>query len=356
MSEPGALPPPPTTSFASDNTAGIAPEVLAALIAADGPAAPAYGADRWSAALTDRFAELAGRRIEVLPCWGGTGANVVGLGAALEHWQAVLCAETAHLVTDEGGAPARMTGALVVTEPSEDGKLTPAAIERRRAWYGDEHHPQIGVVSISQVTEMGTVYSVEELADLADAAHQAGMRLHLDGARLANAVAATGTDLRTMVVETGVDVLTWGATKNGGMVGDVVLVLDDAIAGRARFVRKQLGQLPSKLRYLAAGALALLEDDLWITRAARANAMAGLLAERVEAMEGITLERRPEANSLFVRMAPPHIAALQAWSFFWEWDPSRGLVRFMTHGDTTAEDVERFAAGIRVVLAGGSGP
>jgi threonine aldolase len=346
-----ALPEPPLSSFASDNTAGVAPEVLAALVAADGPAALAYGADRWTAAVTERFAELLGRPAEVLPCWGGTGANIVGLGAALDHWQAVLCADTAHLVTDEGGAPSRLTGALVLTEPSDDGKLTPAAIERRLEWQGDEHHPQIGVVSISQVTELGAVYTPSEIAALADVAHGAGMRVHLDGARLANALAATGTDLRAMVVDTGVDVLTWGATKNGGMYGDVVLVLDDTMAGRARFVRKQAGQLPSKMRYLAAQVLALLDDDRWIAQAARANAMAARLAARVEGIPGVIVERPPEANSLFVRLPPERIADLQAWSFFWDWDRARGLVRWMTHAATTDEDVERFAAGVEAVLA-----
>ena len=243
-------PPPPDASFASDNTAGVAPAVMAALAEANTAAAGAYGDDPWSEELGTRFGELLGRPVEVLACWGGTGANVVGLASLLGSWQAVICAESAHLVTDECGAPARFTGALFLTDPGEDGKLTPAAVERRLEWLGDQHHPQPGVVSISQVTELGTVYTPAEIAALADAAHAAGMHLHLDGARIANALAATGTDLRTMVADTGVDVLTWGATKNGAMYGEAVVLLRPELAPHARFVRKQAGQLPSRPAYL----------------------------------------------------------------------------------------------------------
>lgn len=346
----GGVPVPPTCSFASDNTAGASPEVLTALAAADGPAALAYGADRWTAAVTDAFAERCGRPVDVLLCWGGTGANVVGVAAGLESWEAVLCADTAHLVTDEGGAPARMTGALVLTEPNVDGKLVPEAIEARAAWLGNEHHPQVGVVSISQATELGTVYTPDEIAALADAAHRHGMRLHVDGARLANAVAAHDSDLRAMVVDTGVDIVTWGATKNGGIYGEAVLVLDPSIAGRARFLRKQLGQLPSKMRYIAAQVLALLDDDRWITQAAHANAMASRLAGAVAGIDGVEVVRPPEANAVFARLPVDRIDALQDWSFFWDWDRSDGLVRWMTHAATTPDDVDRFAAGVAAIV------
>ena len=234
-------PPPPDASFASDNTAGVAPAVMAALAEANTAAAGAYGDDPWSEELGTRFGELLGRPVEVLACWGGTGANVVGLASLLGSWQAVICAESAHLVTDECGAPARFTGALFLTDPGEDGKLTPAAVERRLEWLGDQHHPQPGVVSISQVTELGTVYTPAEIAALADAAHAAGMHLHLDGARIANALAATGTDLRTMVADTGVDVLTWGATKNGAMYGEAVVLLRPELAP-PRPLRPQAGR------------------------------------------------------------------------------------------------------------------
>ena len=297
-----------------------------------------------------RFGELLGRPVEVLACWGGTGANVVGLASLLGSWQAVICAESAHLVTDECGAPARFTGALFLTDPGEDGKLTPAAVERRLEWLGDQHHPQPGVVSISQVTELGTVYTPAEIAALADAAHAAGMHLHLDGARIANALAATGTDLRTMVADTGVDVLTWGATKNGAMYGEAVVLLRPELAPHARFVRKQAGQLPSKARFVAAQMLALLDGDRWLEHAEHANAMAHLLADRVRDVQGVRLAREPEANAVFVHLPHDAIAPLREWSFFWDWDEAEGLVRWMTHFATRPEDVERFVAGVEAFV------
>jgi len=343
-------PPPPDASFASDNTAGVAPAVMAALAEANTAAAGAYGDDPWSEELGTRFGELLGRPVEVLACWGGTGANVVGLASLLGSWQAVICAESAHLVTDECGAPARFTGALFLTDPGEDGKLTPAAVERRLEWLGDQHHPQPGVVSISQVTELGTVYTPAEIAALADAAHAAGMHLHLDGARIANALAATGTDLRTMVADTGVDVLTWGATKNGAMYGEAVVLLRPELAPHARFVRKQAGQLPSKARFVAAQMLALLDGDRWLEHAEHANAMAHLLADRVRDVQGVRLAREPEANAVFVHLPHDAIAPLREWSFFWDWDEAEGLVRWMTHFATRPEDVERFVAGVEAFV------
>ena len=343
-------PPPPDASFASDNTAGVAPAVMAALAEANTAAAGAYGDDPWSEEPGTRFGELLGRPVEVLACWGGTGANVVGLASLLGSWQAVICAESAHLVTDECGAPARFTGALFLTDPGEDGKLTPAAVERRLEWLGDQHHPQPGVVSISQVTELGTVYTPAEIAALADAAHAAGMHLHLDGARIANALAATGTDLRTMVADTGVDVLTWGATKNGAMYGEAVVLLRPELAPHARFVRKQAGQLPSKARFVAAQMLALLDGDRWLEHAEHANAMAHLLADRVRDVQGVRLAREPEANAVFVHLPHDAIAPLREWSFFWDWDEAEGLVRWMTHFATRPEDVERFVAGVEAFV------
>ncbi|MDZ7678210.1 MAG: aminotransferase class V-fold PLP-dependent enzyme [Acidimicrobiales bacterium] len=351
MSGPESMPPAPEVSFASDNTAGVAPAVMEALAAANTASALAYDADAWSQALTARFADLLGRPIEVLTCWGGTGANVVGLASVLESWQAVICAESAHLVTDECGAPARFTGALLVTEPCEDGKLTPAAVDRRIEWLGNQHHPQPGVVSISQVTELGAVYSPGEIAAIAERAHAAGMYLHVDGARIANALAATGTDLAAMVADTGVDVMTWGATKNGAMYGEAVLYLRPELATNARFVRKQAGQLPSKTRFVAAQMLALLDDDLWLSHAAHANAMATLLAERVRGIDGVEVIDEPQANAVFVRLPHECIAPLQEWSFFWGWDEAAGMVRWMTHFATTPDDVDRFAAGVEAVLA-----
>jgi threonine aldolase len=345
------LPPPPRSSFASDNAAGVAPEVLDALVAANTPAALAYGADRWTEELTSRFHSLFDAPVEVLLCWGGTGANVVGLASVLQPQHAIICTDSAHIFVDECGAPTRFTGSMLLTEPAPDGKLTPAAIERRLEWLGDEHHPQPGAASISQMTELGTVYTVDEIGALGEAAHSAGMVLHLDGARIANAVAATGSDLPTMIRDTGVDVMTFGATKNGAMYGEAVVYLRPELAATAKFTRKQAGQLPSKARFVSAQLLALLEEDRWLRYAAHANEMARTLADRVRSIPAVRIAHEPEANALFVHLPRDLIHALQAWSFFWDWDEATDMVRWMTSFVTTEDDIETFAAGIEALAA-----
>jgi threonine aldolase len=344
-------PVPPDSSFASDNAAGVLPEVLAALEAAnDGPAL-AYGEDRWTAeaaeALDDRF----GRHVESLLCWGGTGANVVGLASVLEPHQAVVTTGTAHIVVDECGAPVRFTGSTVLTVPGSGGKLAPEELTPFLHWLGTEHHPQPAVVSISQATELGTVYSPEEIAAISEVAHAHSMLVHLDGARIANALAATSTDLARMVVDTGVDLMTFGMTKNGAMYGEVVVFVRPELAGRARFVRKQAGQLSSKSRFIAAQLLALLEDDRWLRHAAHANDMAARLAARAERVDGVRVSHPPEVNSVFVHLPAEAIPVLQQWSFFWEWDLTQSLVRWMTSFATTDADVDRFVAGVDQLLA-----
>ena len=343
-------PPTPNNSFASDNAAGVAPEVLAALAAAnDGPAL-AYGEDPWTRRAEQAMDELFDREVATYLCWGGTGANVVGLATLLQPWQAVITPDSAHIVVDECGAPTRFTGSQLIPVATPDGKLVPDHIDAHVGWLDSEHHPQPAVVSISQATEMGTLYSTDEIAALCDRAHSHGMRVHLDGARIANAVAAGGSDLASMIADTGVDVMTFGLTKNGAMYGEAVVFLHPDLAGRAAFVRKQAGQLSSKSRYIAAQLLALLEGDLWLRHAQHANDMARLLAERVAHIDGVRLASQPQVNSVFVHLPPDAIAPLQAWSFFWDWDLSQSLVRWMTSYATTADDVERFAAGVEALL------
>lgn len=351
MSADDVLPPPPDCSFASDNAAGASPEVLDALVAANVGPALAYGDDPWTARAVEQIRELFGAPVEVLFCWGGTGANVVGLATLLHGWQAVVCAESAHIVVDECGAPARFTGASVVPVAAPAGKVEPAALEPFLHWLGTEHHPQPAVVSISQSTELGTLYSVDEIAALCDLAHANEMTVHVDGARIANAVAATGADLRTLIAEPGVDVLTFGFTKNGAVYGEAVVYLRPELAAAARFVRKQAGQLPSKARFVAAQASALLTDDLWLRNAGHANAMAVELADAVAAIDGVDVLHPPEVNAVFARLPAEAIRPLQEWSFFWEWDLEQSLVRWMTGFTTTEADVARFAAGVAAVVA-----
>ena len=345
-----ALGDPPASSFASDNAAGVLPEVLDALVQANEGPALAYGDDPWTARLRGELQDRFDAPVEVLPCWGGTGANIVGLAALLAPWQALVCPDTAHVVVDEAGGPARFTGASVLPVATADGRLRPEQLDRYLGWQGAVHHPQPAAISVSQATEEGTVYGVDELGALCEAAHANDLAVHLDGARLANALVATGADLAAMVTRTGVDVLTLGATKAGGMYGEVVVLLRPELAGQARFHHKQAGQLPSKARFVAAQLLALLDEDRWVTGAAHANAMADRLADAVADIPGVDLVRRPEVNSVFARIPEAAVAPLQAWSPFWPWSGPAGTVRWMTSWATTPEDIDRFAGGVRTVV------
>jgi threonine aldolase len=343
--------PPPDRSFASDNAAGVHPDVMAAIQAANVGHALAYGADRWTARTIDRFRDLFGSDADVLFTFGGTGANIVGLQCLLAPWQAVICPASAHINVDECGSPERFTGSKLVDVPTPDGKLRPEQVTEQLHGLHDEHHVQPRVVAITQSTESGTLYTPDEVAALADVAHANGLLVHLDGARLGNAAAALGGDLRSFTLDAGVDVLTFGGAKAGMMYGEAVVFLTPGLADGAKFVRKQAAQLPSKMRYVAAQFEALLDDDLWIRNGRHANDMAAGLAERVEAIDGVKLSRRPEVNSVFASLPRPAIDALQAWSFFWDWDVAADEVRWMTSYDTTVEDLDRFAAGIREALA-----
>lgn len=345
------LPPPPEGSFASDNAAGVSPEVLEALAAANHGAALAYGEDPWTARMEALLRERFDAPVAALSCWGGTGANVVGLATVLQPWEAVICADCAHIAVDEAGALHRFAGATMLPVPHDDGRLGPDAIAPYLQWLGSEHHPQPRVVSITQATEYGAVYTADQIGALCEAAHAAGLLVHLDGARIANALVATGSDLPSMVRDTGVDLMTLGLTKDGAMYGETVVFLRPELAERAPFVRKQAGQLASKARYVAAQVVALMEGDLWLRNAAHANAMATRLAEAVRDVPGVGIERMPAVNSVFATVPASAIEPLQAWSFFWEWDLTVDLVRWMTSFATTDEDVERFVAGVRAIVA-----
>lgn len=338
--------PPPEGSFASDNAAGVSPEVIDALAQANHGPALAYGDDPWTRRAEDLLRERFDAPIVALPCWGGTGANVVGLASVLQPWEAVIAADCAHIVVDEAGALGRFAGTTIITAPHDEGRLAPDAIAPYLQWLDSEHHPQPRVVSITQATECGAVYSVDQLGAVADAAHAAGLLVHLDGARIANALVATGTDLATMVRDTGVDVMTLGLTKDGAMYGETVVYLRPELAERAVYVRKQAGQLASKARFIAAQVVALLEGDLWLANARHANAMAADLAVRMSALPGVTVSGPPAVNAVFATIPAAAISPLKEWSFFWEWDLTVSLVRWMTSFATTPDDIDRFVAGV----------
>jgi threonine aldolase len=345
-------PPSPERLFASDNAAGAHPVVLDALVAANTGHALAYGADEWTQRARRRFTDLFDAEVEVLFCWGGTGANVVGLQCLLAPYEAVICTDSAHINVDECGAAERFVGCKLIDLPTPDGKLRPADIERQLHALGDEHHVQPKVVSVTQSTELGTVYSPAELAELCELAHANGLLVHMDGARIANAAAVLDGDLRATTLVAGVDVLTFGGTKNGLVYGEAVVFFRPELAKAARFVRKQCSQLPSKMRFVAAQFEALLTDDLWLRNATHANAMAQRLYDAVASVPGVGVRRRPEVNSLFVTLPLDAIERLTDWSFFWVWDAEAGLVRWMTSFDTTEHDVDAFAAGVSELLAG----
>lgn len=344
-------PVPPRHSFASDNTAGVLPEVMAALAAANDGDALAYGADRWTDETLELFRGVFDAPVEVALCWGGTGANVVGLQALLRPGDGVVCASTAHINVDECGAPERFCGAKLIDVETGDGKLTPDQVLAEVHAIGVEHHVQPRVVSITQSTELGTLYSPEEIAAVAAAAHEHGLYVHLDGARIANATAALGGDLRSQTIAAGVDVMTFGGTKAGAMYGEAVVFCRPELAERVAFIRKQAGQLPSKMRYVAAQFAALLTDGAWLRHAGHANAMAVRLAESAWTLPGVSLTHAPAVNAVFATVPPDRRQAMQDWSFFWDWDVATSQVRWMTHWATTTEDVDAFVAGLQAILS-----
>ena len=346
------LPIAPAQNFASDNTATVHPAVMQALVDANVGHQIAYGDDIHTAQCAAHFRDLLGDQVESLLVWGGTGANVVGLASMLHASEAVICSDVAHINVDEGGAPERFTGAKLIDLATINAKITPEQIEPMLHVLGDHHHVQPKVLSLTQSTELGTLYSPDEVAALAELAHRNGMYVHMDGARLANATVAIG-DLRSFTIEAGVDVLSFGGTKNGMMYGEAVVYLHPELARHARFIRKQASQLPSKCRYIAAQFNALFTDDLWLANARHANAMARRLYDATHELEGVTFTAPPVVNGMFPILRADAIDALQAWSAFYTWDPNLHQVRWMTSFDTTVEDVDRFAAGVTSALASG---
>jgi threonine aldolase len=345
------LPPPPQRSFASDNASGAHPDVIAAIVAANHGHALAYGDDDWTRECHARFAELFGRA-ETLLTFTGTGGNVLGLTTLLRPVDAVVCAAGSHVNVDEAGAMERIAGAKLIDLPAQDGKLLPEQLTELVPLLGNEHHVQPAVVTITQSTELGTVYTASEVAALSETAHRMGMKVHVDGARIANATAALGSSvaaLRSITVDAGVDVLTFGGTKNGLLGAEAVVFLEPALAERARYVRKTITQLPSKMRFVAAQFNALLDGELWLRNARHSNEMAAQLYDAVAGLDAVEVAK-PQVNGLFPTLPADVIAALQGWSFFWDWDVANHQVRWMTSWDTTADDVERFAAGVSAAI------
>jgi threonine aldolase len=337
--------------FASDNYAGVHPEVLEAIAAANGGHQIAYGEDVYTAELQKVARHHFGGQAEAFPVFNGTGANVISLQSMLPRWGAVVCATTAHIHTDENAAPERVAGLKLLTVPTPDGKLTPELIDLEAWGWGDEHRAQPLAVSITQTTELGTAYTAEEIAAIADHVHSRGMTLHLDGSRISNAAASLGLPLRAFTTDAGVDVVSLGGTKNGLLYGEAVVVLNPDAATGITFLRKLDMQLASKMRFVSAQLIALYGGDLWLRSASHANAMAQRLRAAVAGLDGVQLTQQTQSNAVFAILPAGVADRLRETFRFYDWNPATGEVRWMCAFDTTEADIDAFAAALRAELA-----
>jgi threonine aldolase len=340
----------PSRSFASDNNAGVHPQIMEAIAAANEGHVIAYGDDPYTARAVKLFRNELGRDSEVYFVFGGTGANVLGLKAGTASHNAIICAETAHINVDECGAPEKFTGCKLVGIATPDGKINVEQIKPLLHEVGFEHHVQPRVISVSQATEMGTVYTPRELKTLATFAHEHDMLLHVDGARIANAAASLKVKLKAITRDVGVDILSFGGAKNGMMYGEAVVFFNQALAKDFKYTRKQGTHLPSKMRFISAQFEALLTNDLWRQNAAHANRMAQVLADELERVPRITLTQKVESNGVFAIVPKKFVPLIQKHYFFYVWNQAISEVRLMTSFDTTEEDIADFVGLVKRIV------
>uniref|UniRef100_UPI00321671AC threonine aldolase family protein n=1 Tax=uncultured Draconibacterium sp. TaxID=1573823 RepID=UPI00321671AC len=336
--------------FASDNNSGVHLSVLKAMQAANQGHVVGYGNDPYTQQAISVFKEKFGENTEVFFVFNGTGANVLSLSTVTQSFHSVICAETAHIQEDECGAPEKFTGCKLLPVEPENGKITPERIKPHLKGFDFEHHSQPKVISISQVTEMGTVYQPEEIKALADLAHKNNMLLHMDGARISNAAVALDMDFREFTVDCGVDILSFGGTKNGMMMGEAVLFFNPELTGQTKYIRKQSMQLYSKMRFVGAQFLAYFENDLWKETASHANKMAKLLEQKIAEIPEIKITQPVDANGIFAIVPKQIIEPLQNQFFFYIWDDLKSEVRWMTSFDTTEEEIIEFVELIKKLL------
>jgi len=337
-------------TFASDNNSGVHPVVMEAIRKANSGHVVGYGNDPYTESAKKKFKEHLGDDIEVFFEYGGTGANVTALMHLTDSFNSIVCAETAHINTDECGAPEKFTGCKLMTIPTESGKITGADIDKTIRGKGDEHHSQERVVSITQATERGTVYTLGEIRDVAEATHKHNLILHMDGARICNAAASLGVSLKATTADVGVDVMSFGGTKNGLMYGEAVIYFDKNLTKDFKFYRKQGMQLASKMRFIAVQFETMLTDDLWLKCASHSNRMAKLLADKLAGIKEIEITRPVEANAVFAKVPGELIPDLQKEYFFYVFDDSVPIVRWMASYDTTEEDVNEFVEIIKKLV------
>lgn len=337
--------------FGSDNHSGISPEIMQAIAEANSEHALAYGDDEWTARLLQLFRDTFGPQANAYLVFNGTGANVLNIDAMCRSHHAVVCAETAHINVDECGAPQRIVGSKLLTVPTPDGKLTPELVKTQLHGFGFEHHAQPRAISITQSTELGTLYTLDQIKALADLAHSYGMYLHVDGARLANAAVALGCSFREMTTDLGVDCLSFGGTKNGLLMGEAAIILNPELDVDLKYRRKQMGQLCSKMRFMAAQFEAYLTTGLWQRNATHSNRMAQLLYSHLHDIPEVQVVYPVQVNSVFVRLPHEVWTGLQNDYFFYDWDEDDNVVRWMCSFDTTEEDIVQFVAALKRRLA-----
>jgi threonine aldolase len=329
-------------TFASDNYAGVHPEIMDALIQANVHHAASYGADAFTLSAVEKFKSFFGSDIEVFFAYNGTGANVLGLAAITQSFNSIICSDLAHINVDESTAPEKFLGCKLITIPTKDGKIYAEDVEAKIQRLDDQHHPQVKVISISQSTEYGTVYTVEQIRDLSAVAKKYGLFLHMDGSRIANAAVSLGKEFISFTKEAGVDVLSFGGTKNGMMFGEAVVFFNGGDARYFKYLRKQGMQLHSKMRFIAAQFERLLTDDLWKKNAEHANEMAAYFEKQLRKVASVRITQAVDANGIFAIFPPEVIPVLQNEIFFYVWNEKTFEVRLMCAFDTQKEDIDRF--------------
>lgn len=337
--------------FASDNYAGVHPRILKAINDANEGHSKAYGADTYTQEAIALFKQHFGNDADVYFVCNGTAANVLGLNTLLKSYQGIICAESAHINVDECGAPEKYIGCKLLTVPSKDGKLTVDDIKMHLSNKGDQHKVQPKIVSIAQSTELATVYTPEEIKKITDFAHANDLLVHMDGSRLSNAVASLNTNLSAITKDVGIDLLSFGGTKDGMMLGDAVVFFNKELSKDFQYIRKQGMQLVSKMRFISAQFIALLTDDLWLKNAQHANAMSQLLASEIKKIPQIKISKDVQANAVFAFVDPAIIPKLQEKYYFYVWNEIGSEVRWMTSWDTTEEDIQDFVSFIKQALA-----
>jgi len=340
----------PARSFASDNNAGVHPEILKAMAAANRGHTVGYGDDPYTQSTLRKFRQHFGAGAEAFIVFNGTAANVLSMAALTRPYEAVICAEAAHAYVDECGAPEKFTGCKLIPVPTEDGKLTVQAVQRAYHGVGDQHHVQPRVISITQATEVGTVYKPAEVKALSRFAHERGMYLHVDGARIANAAVSLGLNLRRATRDLGVDVLSFGGTKNGALAAEAVVFFDEKLCRNFLYVRKQGMQLASKMRFISTQFDALLSNALWRRNAQHSNRMAKLLEKELRKIPQVKITYPVEANGVFACIPRGAIRRILERYFFYMWNEEQAMVRWMCSWDTTVEDVSRFTQFVAEVL------